>query len=245
MSDAELAILSLIAEAPKSGMDIQQVIDARNLRAWTLIGTQSIYYVIEKLEKQGLIEPTEEKQYHLTAAGIGVLQTSIMDRLSTPHHLPYSFDIGLANLTVLKTAQVRHALQTYRSGLQARHDFLKEQLNHLQTQDIPFHIVSMYEHQITLLKAELAWFDGWYESWEMQAPDDPEPQIKVSEPQPRMQQRILPHEPDSFHKKSTVQARDPDVPLEEYPPPPQKRDESHKHETRISRGTDLLTPDDE
>ncbi|HUV26505.1 MAG TPA: PadR family transcriptional regulator, partial [Anaerolineales bacterium] len=56
MTNAELAILSLIAEQPRHGYDIEQVIEARGMREWTEIGFSSIYYLLNKLEKDGMIE---------------------------------------------------------------------------------------------------------------------------------------------------------------------------------------------
>ena len=56
MTNAELAILSLIAEQPRHGYDIEQIIEARGMRDWTEIGFSSIYYLLNKLEKAGLIE---------------------------------------------------------------------------------------------------------------------------------------------------------------------------------------------
>ena len=55
MTNAELAILSLIAERPRHGYDIEQVIEARGMREWTEIGFSSIYYLLKKLEKEGMI----------------------------------------------------------------------------------------------------------------------------------------------------------------------------------------------
>lgn len=243
MTDAELAILSIIAEAPITGYDLQSVLNERNIRSWTLIGTRSVYYVIDKLESQGLIEATNEneiehqrdKTFRLTSAGVGILQTAITDRLSTPHHLPYSFDIGLANLRVLKTTQVRHSLKSYRAGLQTQYDHLVEQLDHLSTQNIPFHIVSMFEHQIALLEAEMVWFDKWYESWETQAPQDEPPVVAKDEDMPRMQQLILPQDEDSFHKHSTRDHRKKDEIAPEDLPPPPKRRRASGDETVISK----------
>ena len=43
MTDAELTILSLVAEGPRYGYEIQQLIDQRGLREWLTIGFSSIY----------------------------------------------------------------------------------------------------------------------------------------------------------------------------------------------------------
>jgi DNA-binding PadR family transcriptional regulator len=55
MTNAELAVLSLIAEQPRHGYDIEQIIEARGMRDWTEIGFSSIYYLLNKLEEAGMI----------------------------------------------------------------------------------------------------------------------------------------------------------------------------------------------
>lgn len=248
MTDAELAILSIISEAPIKGTAIQQVIAERNLRHWTLIGVESVYYVVEKLRQQGLVASLDDpppqdpqtRRYRITSAGIGILQTAITDLLSTPHHLPDSFDLGLANLNVLKPAQIEKALADYRANLQNRHVKLREQLEILQGQqgeNLPFHIRSLFEHQLMSLAAEMAWFDEWIESWRAQADftEKPPPTKEIS-PAPRMQQVVLPHDPDSVHKlKTRPTPKAGESSGIEFPPPPQKR--PSPPQTQVSQRT--------
>lgn len=245
MTDAELAILSIIAEAPISGYDIQDVIDERNLRRWTLIGVESVYYVIEKLAKQGLVAVTPDtadadrkaRQYQITSAGMGVLQTAVTDLLSSPRHLPHPFDLGLANLPTLEPHHARHAVMRYRATLYSRYNTLKSQLAEVQEQNIPFHIISMYEHQITLAAAELQWLDGWIEEWVDRLPEEPPDAKKIPTIPlpPRIKQMVLPDDEDSIHKRSTREHAD--FKNVEYPPPPQKREPSAPDETRVSDPT--------
>jgi DNA-binding PadR family transcriptional regulator len=229
MLDAELAILSIIAEAPaggRLGRDVQEVIDERNLRLWTLVGVESVFYLIEKLEQQGLIvnmdsQPPSDKRlrvYKVTQAGLGVLQTAVTDLMSTLRPFPARFELGLANLPVLNTSQTRYALQTYRSNLQSRQQAIAQQLA-AHGPDLAFHVRAMFEHQLSSLQAEILWFDAWLPQWEAQAPPDPEPISSPPHTPPRMEQVILPHDPDSPHKLATR----PHQSAVEFPPPPQRR----------------------
>ena len=43
MTDAELTILSILAQGPRFGHEIQQIIDERGLREWLAIGFSSVY----------------------------------------------------------------------------------------------------------------------------------------------------------------------------------------------------------
>src|SRR5579871_5384426 len=83
MTDAELAILSLLFEAPSYDDALDSEIEARGLRRWTAIGHTSLLLILEKLERQGLIEKIAEDKKHrkfrISASGLGVLQTSVAD----------------------------------------------------------------------------------------------------------------------------------------------------------------------
>jgi DNA-binding PadR family transcriptional regulator len=216
MTDAELAILSIIAEGPIHGYDVQTVIAERGIRAWAQIGVSSIYYVLEKLERQGLIESTvtqdavvtARRLYRITTAGMGVLQTAIADLIGTPREHADEFELGLANLPTLRPDQVRTALTAYRQELASRLAQARERRAALLAAQAPFHIEAMLSHRVALLEAELAWIESFVAAWEAQAPPD-EPTAVAAGPDevPRMKQLILPHDPDSPHRRPTRHAR--------------------------------------
>jgi hypothetical protein len=54
LTDAELLVLGLVAEMPRHGYQLEQVIEQRGMREWTRIGFSSIYFVLGKLEMMGL-----------------------------------------------------------------------------------------------------------------------------------------------------------------------------------------------
>jgi len=54
MTNAELVLLSLIAENPRHGYDLEHVIAERGMRNWTEIAFSSIYFVLNQLVKQEL-----------------------------------------------------------------------------------------------------------------------------------------------------------------------------------------------
>ncbi|HWI61463.1 MAG TPA: PadR family transcriptional regulator, partial [Symbiobacteriaceae bacterium] len=56
MTNAEIAIMTVLAERPCHGYEVEAVIEARGMREWTEVGFSSIYYVLKKLEAQGLVE---------------------------------------------------------------------------------------------------------------------------------------------------------------------------------------------
>jgi DNA-binding PadR family transcriptional regulator len=215
MSDAELAVLSIIAEGPIYGYDLQTEIAQRGLRAWTQIGVSSMYYVLEKLARQGLIEASgtpgaddiARRQYRITAAGSGVLQTAVADLISTPREHADEFELGLANLHVLRPDQIRTAFTAYRQELTSLLAQAREHQQALDDGDAPFQIAAMLGHRAAMLAAELAWMSQFVEAWEAQAPpDEPPPASPEPADIPRMKQRVLPQDPDSPHRRATRRA---------------------------------------
>lgn len=184
MTDAELAILSLVAEGPQHGYQIQQAIEARGMRDWTAIGFSSVYYILNKLEREGLLTshltPSERgparKVYRLTRAGHGVLQTAIADLLSTPHDHGNSFSLGLANLHLLRPEQVRGALDVYEGRLRARIADLshRREAQSAVQPDRPLQVAAIFDYSLRLLLAELEWLVEFRQAWEAQHPSTAE-----------------------------------------------------------------------
>ncbi len=180
MTDAELAILSLVAEGPQHGYQIQQAIETRGVREWAAIGFSSVYYILNKLEGEGLLAsrltPSERgpsrKVYQLTRAGRGVLQTAVANLLSTPRDRVDGFILGLANLHLLRPDQVRHALDSYESKLRTRIAEVNRQRSEHQSAhpDWPLHIQALFDYSLRLLVAELEWLTEFRKAWEAQAP---------------------------------------------------------------------------
>lgn len=167
MTNAELAILSLVIEQPRHGYEIEQVIEARNMRAWTEIGFSSIYYLLKKLEKKGLIASKVGEQqgrgpapkvYHVTEAGSAAWKETTLEALSTAQANNYSaFLLGLSNLPGIPRAEVLAALHQYREGLQAR---LDEMLAGAEAQSpLPYFVAAMFTYSQVLMEAELKWLD--------------------------------------------------------------------------------------
>jgi len=234
MTDAELAILSIVAEGPVHGYDIQTIITQRGLRAWTNIGVSSIYYVLEKLERQGLVESQgaagkrgpSHRQYRITPAGFGVLQTAVADLVSTPREYASGFGLGLANLHVLSPAQIKTAFVAYRQELASRLAQARDRLRQLQADNAPFQIQAVFRHHIAMLNGELEWIRDFIEEWEAQLPPDAfEPETPAPADIPRMKQVVLPHDPDSPHRAPTR-------PLQPLPEP--FREPSPEADTDIS-----------
>ena len=179
MTDAELTILSLLAEAPRYGHEIQRLIEERGLREWVSVGFSSVFYILNKLEKQQMISSelrpaknnTPRKYYQLTEAGQGILQTRIADLLRAPRAFGSGFELGLANLHILKPIQVYRTLTHHYRDLQYQYDAVKrswEQQN--KDNELEHHIRALYTHSIAIMEADLRWLGDFLQGWRKRHP---------------------------------------------------------------------------
>lgn len=219
MTDAELTLLSLLAEAPRTGDDVQQLIQERGLRDWLAIGFSSVYYQLNRLERQGLLQSQlrpdghrpPRKVYTLTDAGRGILQTALVHLLQQPGGLGSGFELGLAHLHVLPPAQVYHALTHHRDTLRTQAAAVRRAWDRQKNDSAPPHVAALYTHSLTRMDSELQWLDQFLANWLAQHPqaDQTEPAtaddasattIIHRRPTPdraKQIQRLKPHKPDS------------------------------------------------
>lgn len=179
ITDAELTILNLVAEGARYGHDIQDVIEKRGLREWVTIGYSSVHYLLNKLEEQHMLtselrsegRSPARKLYSITEAGLGILQTAIADRLRQPRPFGTGFELALANLTVLKPANVYRILTQHRSDLSQRLLMIEQSLQRQQRNgEVPEHIQALYSHSIAMMEAEIKWFDDFMKKWSARYP---------------------------------------------------------------------------
>lgn len=206
MTDAELVILSLVAEGPQHGYQIQQAIEARGVRNWTAIGFSSVYYVLNKLEEDGLLSSKmtpsprgpARKVYTLAQAGRRVLQTAIVDLLSTPYDYRDGLAMGLANMHHLRPQQVRHALDTYESQLRSRLAELSElqQAEAARTGEHAHQAQSIFAYGAHMVEAELAWLIAYRQTGDDPSGDKP-PVISDTPTPPSTPTVTLPISPES------------------------------------------------
>ncbi len=119
LSAAQIAVLSLVAEQPRHGYEIEQVVTERGMRSWTDLAFSSIYYLLGKLERAGLVAAGKGHDvrgrgpartvYAATAEGRATLATACLDVLRDPH-TTRPFLLGLANLPVLDLGDAQAAV---------------------------------------------------------------------------------------------------------------------------------------
>jgi DNA-binding PadR family transcriptional regulator len=162
-TDSELLILGLIAEMPRHGYELEGVIQERAMREWTQIGFSSIYYVLGKLEKNGLVigekptTPKAKKRYSLTALGQEVLVAETLAALKTIQPSYPSLLLGFIHLAALSRDEVLDALRSRKERLSQEIHRLEE--IHLEQQPLPDHLDAVFDFSLKQLKAEAAWLE--------------------------------------------------------------------------------------
>jgi DNA-binding PadR family transcriptional regulator len=163
LTDSEFLVLGLVAEMPRHGYELEQVIKARGMREWTQIGFSSIYYVLGKLEQKGLIKadtpatPKAKKSYEMTTKGRETLVEQTLATLKTVHPTYPSLLLGMIHWPVLTRDQALDALRTRKSALAEELERIES--IHFEGQPLPDYVDAIFEFSIGQLKAEADWID--------------------------------------------------------------------------------------
>ena len=169
MTNAELAILGLVIEQARHGYEIEQVIASRDMREWTEIGFSSIYYLLKKLQKNGMVRSRIDAAnqqgpartvYEATADGLTAWQQAMLSVLATPQPHFDPFQLGLSNLPALAPDAALTALNQRRDSLQQTLTRLRAR--HAESQSFaPPHVSAMFELSLVQIEAELHWLNAF------------------------------------------------------------------------------------
>lgn len=167
MTDGELAVLGLVVEAPRHGYEIEQVIQERGMREWTGIGFSSIYYLLAKLTKGGLLEVARDraasggparKVYRVTPAGMEACRAATVEAL-VAGSADRPFLLGLSNVAVLPPGQARDAVREYGDRIEAQLDLVRAKSDAVPAGS-PWFVDAIFDYSVATMEAELAWVRG-------------------------------------------------------------------------------------
>jgi DNA-binding PadR family transcriptional regulator len=164
-TDAELLLLGLIAEMPRHGYELDQAIEQRNMREWTQIGFSSIYFVLGKLQKLGLVKAKKpagpnagakaRKVYSVTPAGRRMLTAQTIAALRNVDPTHSSVLLGMINWPVLKRAQALDALQARSEAIEV--EVARLGAIQVEQQPLPDFVEALFEYSLGQLRAEATW----------------------------------------------------------------------------------------
>jgi DNA-binding PadR family transcriptional regulator len=161
LTDAELLVLGLVAEMPRHGYELDQVIEQRGLREWTQIGFSSIYFVLGRLEKLEYVVSEApagakaKKVFRVTRIGQAALAEQSLTALRTVRPSYNSVLLGMAHWPVLKRKEALGSLEERGAAVALE----MERLGEIQVtqQPLPDYIEALFEYALGQLRAEAEW----------------------------------------------------------------------------------------
>ncbi|WP_229400109.1 PadR family transcriptional regulator [Micromonospora okii] len=162
LTPAELTVLGLVIERPRHGYDLDQVIEQRGIRQWSDVGFSSIYYLLAKLEKRGLVHapearaaPRSRRVFHATDEGREVAARTVLALIEEPQPVPHPLLVGIANLPLLTEREYARALRTRLARVEARIESV-ERARRAQS-PLPRPAREVFSYSLSLLEAERQW----------------------------------------------------------------------------------------
>ena len=160
-TDSELLVLGLVAEMPRHGYELEQVIEQRGMRQWTEIGFSSIYFVLGKLEEKGLVKAEApatakaKKSYRMTGKGTKTLVDQTLAAIKTVRPTYAPLLMGMIHWSVLTRDEALDALQTRKEAL--AEELTRLESIHLEQQPLPDYVDAMFDFSVGQLRAEAEW----------------------------------------------------------------------------------------
>jgi DNA-binding PadR family transcriptional regulator len=169
-TNSELAILGLVAETPLYGYEVEKTVTKRGIRQWTEIGFSSIYHILNKLEKNGLLQAEMKmggtrparRIYQITPLGLNTLKEEISRRLAAPRPSRGDLELVLASLILLTPAEIVQGFNLLRQNLSNQLEQVITKWNKdRQDPNFPAHVNELFDHSAHSLKAEIDWLENY------------------------------------------------------------------------------------
>jgi DNA-binding PadR family transcriptional regulator len=173
LSNAETALLGLLAEGPRHPYQIEKEVEFRDMRSWTDLSMSAIYKLLAGLEKKGLVRGHAElaarnrtrKVYRLAPAGRRALRASVLALLRTAKVARDPFHVAIYNAGVLGHLTVCRALRAYRRSLESLVDCYGNLEQYMVGQNCSRYHLAVASRPRHLMAADIAWVDGVLKAW--------------------------------------------------------------------------------
>lgn len=119
LTNIELILLKFIKAKPSYAYEIERMIEDKGIRNWVKIGGPTVYQVLDRLSKKGILQVSLEKEgnmpqrkrYTLTAAGEELCQKSARNLLANIETYHFNLTVGLACRFFLSEEEFRLVIQ--------------------------------------------------------------------------------------------------------------------------------------
>lgn len=167
ISNKEAALLGLLSEKPKHAYEIENDIKERDMRYWTEISMSSVYKLLNKLEKNHLLESeiqlseknVAKKIYSLTKDGLQTLKAKLLQLVSEWQPAIHPVDISLANLKLLNRNKAVEGLNKYAASLDKMIECYKDLEKFLSDNHCGLANIQLATRRIFILKGEKKWLN--------------------------------------------------------------------------------------
>ena len=161
-----LVILGLLRERPLYGYEIKQLIE-EYMADWTSIAFGSIYFALDKLAEEGLIEKAAVQQegsrpsrsvYEITPAGREEFLSLLRSTWSEVERSYSSLDVGLFFISALPQEEVVGYVRRRITQLEKSLGYLRDHEDaQMQDANVPPVAKAIFGHTLYHLQAELSW----------------------------------------------------------------------------------------
>jgi DNA-binding PadR family transcriptional regulator len=113
-----MILLSIVNEKASYAYEIDKMLEKRNMRNWLKIGVASVYQVLDRLEKKGLLNSKKEregkmpvrKRFYITKKGKEKLQSDVKELLSSSELFYLDLNVGLECSNLLSKTDLKESL---------------------------------------------------------------------------------------------------------------------------------------
>lgn len=134
LSNAEIILLNLIKSKPSYAYEVEKRIEEKGIRKWVKIGGPTVYQVLDRLCKKGLLEFTTEKEgnmpprkrYQITDKGDLLFKQTSRQILANNEYYYFELTLGLAGRYLLDEDELQSALEERLKKLNAFLDNFNE-----------------------------------------------------------------------------------------------------------------------
>ena len=161
-----LVILGLLRERPLYGYEIKQLIE-QYMGDWTSIAFGSIYFALDKLAEEKLIEKVATEQeggrpsrtvYQITQAGRDEFLRLLRELWTTWERQYYAFDIGVWFMEALPLEERKAYLRQRIERLEYVLQFVGEDKGQTVARpDVPQLAEAIFDHVLVHVRADLEW----------------------------------------------------------------------------------------
>jgi len=166
VSKVDVAVLGCLAESPRHGYELLEVMRERHMDRWADVGKASVYQGLRRLEGAGLISgkaqegaaAPDRRVYRITKSGQARLSEGLEERFADPGPFESAAGVAMGFLHLLPPAARRRAVQ---ARIRALNSLVEEA--HVRRNGVAGDAGAaavaraMLDRQVALAEAELAW----------------------------------------------------------------------------------------